>query len=492
MNANILLLTIGIFVLPASIHAQTLFGIGGSGQDYGKDICQTSDGSIIATGYFQGTVDFDPSTAKADRTARGNPASPGAIDMYLARYTPNGELLWVQVLGGEGADMPHTVQVDAAGNIYLTGYTSGGADLGSGSGEWRTPARPGRDAFVAVYSPEGKLRWAVAFGNPETPPLDPMDTRFEDGNDITTDRAGNVYTIGVFDDTVIVDSASRSGATSSLSSQSGSRDIFVTIHDPNGNLTRAWSIGGSGQDGGHGIRVDQEGNIIIGGFYSNSMRLSDSVTLTSQGGFDAFIAVYTSAGHLKWARSLGGPQGDMIRPGALEIDDQGNIFAAGDLAGTFSLPNGTVFRSRGMGDLFASKWSPSGELIWLNSVGGPQLDAAHRIDLDAAGNVYVAGWSAFTGPVGRVNLQRIASGPVSDIFLGKLDPTGNWVGAMNYGGKTAGRGESQIAAGLDVMPGGRVALTGRFHSSALFEKPFGRALSSAGGADSFIAVFGQP
>ena len=75
--------------------------------------------------------------------------SSGKDDILLAKYTPNGTLLWWVVYDGGDADTPCRVDVDAQGNAYICGQTA-------------NPLQPGDSALAcAKYLPDGQQAWAV-------------------------------------------------------------------------------------------------------------------------------------------------------------------------------------------------------------------------------------------------------------------------------------------------------------------------------------------
>src|SRR5207244_105765 len=94
------------------------FALGSGGDDEGISIATDTEGNYYVTGWFQGTVDFDPSSAVANLTAAGD------YDGYIAKYSPAGRLLWARDLGSSSGNYVDGwgITVDPAGNVYVSGW----------------------------------------------------------------------------------------------------------------------------------------------------------------------------------------------------------------------------------------------------------------------------------------------------------------------------------------------------------------------------------
>lgn len=108
--------------LPAA--TSVVYKLNGSGQHVWSapltgatagDIAVDSAGSIYATGYFNGTADFDPGTDVASRT------SVGSSDVFVLKLTTTGGLGWVETFGGVSIDQGNGIAVDATGTVSVVG-----------------------------------------------------------------------------------------------------------------------------------------------------------------------------------------------------------------------------------------------------------------------------------------------------------------------------------------------------------------------------------
>ena len=166
------------------------------------------------------------------------------------------------------------------------------------------------------------------------------------------------------------------------------------------------------------------------------------------------------------ALNLGGKGADLIADVA--IGEKKNVYITGSFKNRdvdFN-PYGTPYllSSGGIADIFIAKYNPCNELIWAFSIGGGSDDIGLAIDLDAAGNVYVAGYFGsadvdFDPGAGTNNLS--AQGQ-TDGFLAKYDSNGNWQWAFNTGGNIA---KQDFWAGITVDAAGSVYASGFMYGS---------------------------
>lgn len=484
------LVTLLAFV-SVSLSAQTAFRLGAEGTDYGKDVTTDSAGNIYVTGYFQGTVDFDPGPGVANRTAQGSPTNPGAVDIFVAKYSATGALQFVFTVGGAGADMPHTIRIAPDGDIGLTGYFSGAVDFDPGTGTAVLNAGVGRNAFVARYSPTGELRWAVSIGDPE-PNLEDEDL-LEEGMDLAFDAAGNAYACGIFNGTVRLAPGAPELTSTGI-------DSYVASYDPAGRLRWGFAIGGAGREQAHALKAGTDGMVYVGGFFGGTVDFDSGAGVTQAtatgASWDVFLAKYrASDGAFQWVRSFGGAGNDQIRPGALALGPDGDVWVGGDFTGTTDFDPGPAVTSRtsaGLGDCFLARFSPAGEFKSVITFGGVSLDFVHRLVVTPANEVYATGGFRATvdfdpGPATAFATATATGG--GDAFLVKYDANGalRWVRTFGSPAQTADN--PGLGAGIALVPNG-VVFTGRFTGPVDFDpSPLTRTLLGEGGADVMVVVY---
>ena len=204
-------------------------------------------GNIYVTGYFSGTVDFDPGLGTSFLT------STGSGDMFIIKLNNSGDLVWAQGIGGEVKTILADVILDGDGNLYLTGQFRDIVDFDPGAGINNMTSAGGADIFVSKFDTAGNFLWAKSMGGASD----------DEGYEIVLDNGGNVYATGTYSGTADFDPGI--GITNLTSA--GGNDIFVSKLDANGNFVWARSMGGTSSDEGNDIVLDSSGNIYTIGDY---------------------------------------------------------------------------------------------------------------------------------------------------------------------------------------------------------------------------------
>ncbi|MEM7106128.1 MAG: hypothetical protein AAF502_23550, partial [Bacteroidota bacterium] len=254
----------------------------------GTGLAVDGSGNIIVTGQFQGSPDFDPGPGVTSFT------SNGVNDVFIAKYSSAGALIWARAFGGAGFDETFSVSVDNANNIYLTGMFQGTVDLDPTAGVNMQTSAGQADAFVMKLDANGNYTWALAFGG----------TNFDYGEDVDVDASGNVFVTGWFRGTTDLDPGPANLAATSV----GNDDMFFSKFDANGNLIWAHAFGGSGNDEGTVLNVDNSNNVFLAGHYTGTIDFdpnAGNVTLTNSAPFQGiFLAKYDNNGNILWINDL--------------------------------------------------------------------------------------------------------------------------------------------------------------------------------------------
>jgi len=182
-----------------------------------------------------------------------------------------------------------------------------------------------------------------------------------------------------------------------------------------------------------------------------------------------------------WGRTIWGD--GMLNVNYSVVDLTGNIYMAGTFTGSADFdpgPDNTTLTSAGDSDVFISKFNSSGNLVWVEQVGGPGVDKATFITQDATGNIYVTG--SFSGTVdfdpgaGTAPLSALAG---SDAFVAKYDAAGNYIWAVSFAETDNSTGKA-----VAVDPTFNVYVTGNFTGTITFGTD--TSYTSLGGNDAFI------
>lgn len=452
--------------------AQFLISAGAAGREYSKDIDIDNQGNIISAGYFYNTVDFDPSAGTNNKTA------VGYADNYIAKYNSSGNLIWANSFGSTGIDIPHSVVVDNNNNIILSGYFSNTCDFDPSPSVTSKTSNGGRDAYIAKYDGNGVFQWVVTYGS------DSLDDAFN----LDVDINGNVYWTGVIEGTVTV-------GPSTFTTQV--EDIVFGKINSSGVIQWVKSVGGTGIDEGSGIIIDNNGDIIHTGYFQSTVDFDPNVGITnisSSGGFDTYFGKYDTSGNLIWMKKIGGAGADIGAPGGITIDNQNNIYIAGNAGANCDYdPNaGTVTHTmNGTTDWFVAKYDNSGNHILSFTVGGTGQDQAHRLTTDHQQNIYVTGWfrtSANFNPNGiALTLTGNCTGGGHDGYIAKYNSNGICLWAKQFGGVVNGATELTLGTSVKLLNQQEVVFSGRFHGANAFASiPLTPTTNSNGASDLFI------
>ncbi|MDJ1183547.1 DUF4347 domain-containing protein [Roseofilum casamattae] len=396
---------------------------------YGYGISTDSDGNVYATGSFYLDIDLNGDST-ADLTSTGNQ------DAYIAKYSSDGTLAWATQVGGSSADQGYGIRTDSQGNVYATGYFSGSIDL-DGDGAVDLTSAGVEDAYIAKYSSDGTLTWAVEVGGSSA----------ENSLSISLDDANNVYVTGQFNGNLDIDGDGAVDLTSA-----GVEDAYIAKYSSDGTLAWATQVGGSSSDRGHGISTDSMGNVYATGIFNESIDLDGdgSTDLSSAGVEDAYIAKYSSGdGSLVWATRVGGNSLDQGY--SIDTDSEGNVYATGIFNESIDLDgDGTIdLSSAGSHDAYIAKYSSDGTLAWATQVGDSTFDFGYGISTDSQGNVYATGGFEGDLDLDGDGIPDLTSAGGRDTYIIKLTSDLNQMNGSSGADRVWGTNENDRIEGLD-------------------------------------------
>lgn len=449
---------------------------GASTNDIAFSVSTDPIGDIVVTGFFNGTVDFDPGPAIF------NLIGQGSNDLFLAKYSSSGTFLWAFALGSADSEFGNAVKTDAAGNIYLSISFSDVLDIDPGPGVANfTSTGFTANSILAKYDVNGNYLWGVQLAS----------TTASSINGITFDNSNNILITGTFYGTVDFD---PSGSVLNLIA-AGSSDIFFAKYNIAGELIFAKNIGGVDLDAGSQITTDNLGNILVTGGFRTSADFDPgpgNSTLNTAGInslTDIFFAKYDANGNYLWAKSLGGNNNDM--PGGLAIDNSNNIFLCGTIRDLIDFDPGTntiLLGPTPVGgeDFFLAGYNPNGDYLWAQVSGGSSFDFGTHITINNENEIYLSGRFAGTvdfdpGP-GVYTLTSLSG---QHGFLARYTTNGQFLNAASMGGSA-----STVAEEIAVINDDTVIVVGQFSGTTDFNTGAGTDNRTAvGGSDLFIGKY---
>ncbi len=309
---------------------------------------------------------------------------------------------------------------------------------------------------------------------------------YDEGKSVIADGHGYVYATGLFTGTIDFDPGK--GA---YISGGGNNATFISKMSTTGNHIWTKAISGSANVHGMGIAVDPWGNIYVAGVLWGATVFnlaSGTISLNTNGGGDFFVCKLDSAGNFLWAKSIGGSGTENVY--GIATDNLGNVYTTGSFQDTVDFNPGTgsfKIGSNGSFDLYISKLDSSGNFVWAKGFGGKKSEAGSGITVDRlSGNVYATG--SFQDIVDfnpGSSTARFTSLGNDDIFLLKLNASGNFLWARQIGGTGYDRGQS---VAIDSM--GNVYSAGRFQDIVDFDPGTNTEnLTSKGGDEIYISKF---
>lgn len=399
--------------------------LGGTGDEAGSSIAVDASGSVYVTGYTQ-----------SQNFPSKNPIQAnigGGSDAFVAKLDSTGSVLvYSTYLGGNGNDFGNGIVADLSGNAYVAGKT------GSTNFPTKNPLQPASgggddDAFVAKLDPTGSaLVYSTYLGG----------SFMDEARAIAVDAAGSAYVTG---DTASANFPTKNPFQVALG---GTTDAFLAKLDPTGSsLVYSTYLGGGGFDQGNGIAVDASGNAYVTGQTSSTNFPTKN---PFQGGLNgsiyngnAFVTKFDPTGSAPLFSTYLGGSGNQNGGDAGEgiaVDSAGNIYVTG-LTSSSNFPVSNPIQSSfvsqscdyyGYGPYtcgntaFVTEFNAaSSGLIFSTYVGAVSgnFEDGRGIALDAAGNVYVAGFTPSTNLLVTPGAFQLAGNTNGDAFIAKISPT---------------------------------------------------------------------
>lgn len=330
-------------------------------------------------------------------------------------------------LGTAFAEAGFAVAVDNAGSLYVVGETAGNMDGQANAGL--------TDVFLVKFDSLGNRVFTALLGGPG----------HEQDPRVAVDSGGNVFVSGI-----------TTGLLDPGAASPGNGDLFVARLSPdNGAVLWLRQIGGVDAFGirsvesDPSIAVDGDGNVYAacttGGILDNAVK-------TGTGAGDGFSTDFAllkldSLGNRLWTRQHGTENYETSA--GIAVSPAGNVFVAGDSDGIMDTGTGSPGAGVSL-DLFVARFLPDGSLGWVRQRGSESSELVFGIAVDNAGDSYMAGLTD-----GSMDNNTNAGTGTVDIFLVKIDDSGNWQYTVQ-----SGTPADDIAFGVATDNAGNVYLAG--------------------------------
>jgi hypothetical protein len=463
-SAVIALLSVFVIAVPIAVQGQThiwsqSFGPNFNSTETGWQVVADPSGNFIMTGSIGSSTDFG-----------GGSLAPY---FYVVKFDPSGAHVWsksTSAWAGQGVD------VDASGNVFVTGHYTSGADFGGGS----LPSTGGYEIFLVKYNSAGNHQWSKgfggAFGSDDTP------------GGVTVDASGNVFLLGSSNGDIDFGGGPIGDGSAG--------QICLAKFDTDG--THLWS---TSYGGPHGLveDIDTDGsNIFISG------GLADSVDFG--GGFvkgGSYLAKFDTDGSHLWSKGLQGvtppcpippyctPAPPVINK-AIAIDPSGNVWMTGRCPnnGDFDFGGGVLTAPGGAGNcIHLVKHDGAGAHLF-SALFGPgsttTSTSAYALATNSSGDVILAGGYSGGNPI-DFGGGGLSSAGWNDVFLASFDANGSHKWSSMFGST-----RPDDAYGLAVDGSDDVVMVGEWGDDGLTIDFGGGPLTCTLAQDIFIAKFGSP
>ena len=241
---------------------------GGASDEFIQGIAvDATTGEIATTGYFLGSLSLGGGTI----------SSAGGNDAFIAKYSSTGAHVWSGRWGSTGEDKGASIDIDALGNVAVTGLFTNNVDFGGGP-LTNTGGSESGDIFLVKLSPSGIHLWSKGFGSSLT--------LKEVANGVAFDSAGNVLLTGSI---VALTAPYTVDFGGGALTGDGWYNSFIAKFGPSGShiWSKRYLAGGANSDG-RAIAADSSGNALTVGNYDSSINFG-SLNLTSPGGTDTYL-----------------------------------------------------------------------------------------------------------------------------------------------------------------------------------------------------------
>ncbi|MNJ86428.1 Beta-propeller repeat protein [compost metagenome] len=327
---------------------------------------------------------------------------------------------WARQIGGTAWDEGTSIKTGRDKQVYAVGLFRGTVDFDPGAGVFNMTSVGEKDAFICKLDADGNFLWAKQYGD---------SAGIDEKSSLEIDTSGNLYITNSFLGTVDFDPGAGSFV---LTSQGMDRNIFVQKLDADGHFIWVKQIGGPFEplfptpSHSYDLALDNSGNVYLTGYFDGTADFdpdpSSEFNMTSHyNSSDIFICKLNPDGHFVWAKQFSGTQPNRGGVGyGIVVDSEGNVYTTGTMGGTIDFDPGPGTYHLNITDpllteIYLNKLDASGNFVWAKTLGPGEGSA---IAIDKHNTIYSSSWT----PAGYLPM------------LNKHDSDGNLLWAKHPGG----------------------------------------------------------
>ncbi|MFW6357783.1 MAG: SBBP repeat-containing protein [Chroococcales cyanobacterium] len=384
------------------------------GLDFGNGVATDGAGNIYLTGLTSGSL-FGTNL--------------GSSDVWLTKYSSNGNQLWAKQLGTPVGDIAYNIVTDNEGNFYLAGA------IGVGLNGYAMFAEENlstvAEAWIAKFDANSNLIWERQVAIDEAVATYGVGLEVDDGN--------NVYLSGV---------AIKSKEPQADLDIPVEDDSWVAKFDSKGEQQWLTQINTDFFNESYGLAVDSEGNSYLVGWTQGLVEPSDPSRDFSLK-YDPWLTKVNSQGEIEWKRQFGSVDQGVDFAWGVDTDSQNNIYIYGWTTGQLG-GNDLGFENDSY-DVWLTKFTSAGDPVWAKQIGSPGDDAAFLGDLviDSSDNIFLTGYTN----------GQLGDGPSDqdyNAWVGRFNTDGDSIWIRQFGVQ----GKRDYATRAAVNNSGQLFVTG--------------------------------
>lgn len=461
--------------------------------EQGRSVVIGGDGSFYITGGTS-APDFPVTAGAYDTSYNAGGAelgSFGASDVFIAKLSPTGALMWATYLGGPNYDRAYSIALAPDGGVVVAGRagrgfptTAGAAQTAFSGDSTPNPVYGSQDGFVAKLSADGgALVWATYFGGPGAGFIRDMDVA----------PNGDVLLAATVNENLPL----ITGNAVQPTRRGVSEAVFARLNPAGSSVLYATYVGGT-ETGATMPGAEPSVRAGPGGSayfltYDNSTNFpttSGVVQPQRRGARDFILVRFSAAGQVDFATYLGGSGDESCETHCLAVDGTGRAYVSGMTTSTdFPMAGGTGYQASAGGggsmDSVTAAISADGRtLLGTTYFGGNGLETTEGVSVKsdssgAATSVFITGVASSASPAGTPDaLQRTAQG-AEDGFLAEFSADLSHLRYMTFFGGNA----NDTTRANAVAPNGAVAVVGATESTGSPSRnAFDTTLNGAAGA----------
>lgn len=346
--------------------------------------------------------------------------------------------------------------IDSKNNLIITGTFSTTVNFDQSNSEKTKLQSNGKDdIFLAKLDRNGNHIWSFSIGG----------NGYEEVKNISTDKEGNIYIAGTFQETIDFD---PSDGVANITAESG-WDVFILKFNSSGDFLWVKNLGPYKYLKANSMALDKNNNIFMTGYFSETIDFNpgnETYNITASISDDVYILKLNSNGQFVWAKSFNGTS--IERGVSCVVDSEENICITGYFEATMYIDSKKekILQSKGFTDVFIIKLDNDGNNLWAKSFEGLWSSESTAIAVDNENNIFTTGTFKKTVDFDpSENIDTLTSiEKNSDVFISKLDKNGNHRWAKLIGGS-----QDVLSHNIATNSRGDVVITGYYYGDCDFD-----------------------